>query len=387
MKSVVFIAILVIYTGLLSQAQQTNSHADAKPTMHKLFKAIQDLLPYSLSEEKFTDPKNVSFIQKKLKELSEISDKIDHTSLVKSPTFKASRQALKTHFSEIERIYRIGNRNYARWQLNSTVPLCMSCHTQIPTESRRWDLSNITTGSYNDYEKAELLFMGRDFDSALKYYDLVIRDFPQNKIQVQYVEKSLERQLVIYSRVKRNFDKGIESLQVDAKNKNLPEYLQKNIKAWIALFRIQKRDGYPDPTKRDDAKIKKYAEKILNRNLWDDMVDANNPRLVKVLTLSGVLYEYLNNFPETPLKPEILRWLAECDRSLQETLFYSLSDLYLKECMENFSDTPVAKKCFEDYKESLTFSYSGSSGTHLPDDVKKELEDWHKKIFKNLNKK
>lgn len=375
----ILISCLFVYASFASD--QKTPPQDVKPTMHKIFADIKVLLPYMLNEDKFLDPKNNALIGTKLKEISQHAQETDHTSLIKSPTFKASSETLKTHFKEIERVFRVGNKSFARWQLNSTVPLCMSCHTQMPTHSRHWDLSDVLSSNLSDYERAELLFMGRDFDSSLKHYDQVIQSFPKNKITIQSVEKSLERKLVIFSRVKRDFDAGIKSLEANMTNKGLPEHITKNIKAWVALFRIQKREGFPNPKKKDDKAIKSYAEKILSRDLWDDMVDASNPRLVKVLTLSGVLYEYLSTFPSTDIKPDILNWLATCDRQLQETLFYSLADLYLKECMSEFSKHPTAKKCYEDYKDNLIFLYSGSSGTHLPDDVKSDLKMWSDKVF------
>lgn len=389
-SSIVFImaaSTFLISTSYAEQEKTTNNNPDVKPTMHKIFTHMRDLLPFMIHEDKFLDPKNNATISKKLKEMAKIAKETEHTSLIKSPTYKASSEALKTHFEEIERVYRLGNKNFARWQLNSTVPLCMSCHTQMPSHSRHWDLTEITSGALSDYERAEMFFIGRDFDSALKYYDKTITEFPDNKVPVQSLEKAFERKLVIFSRVSRDFDAGIKSLDKNLKNKKLPEFLSKNVKAWIALFRIQKREGFPNPKKRNDKAIKKYAEKILDRDLWDDMVDATNPRLVKTLTLSGVLYEYLSTFPETPLKPDILNWLAQCDRNLQETLFYSLADLYLKECMQQFPEHPTAKKCYEDYKDHLIFSYSGSSGVNLPDDVKKELQMWSDKVMKKESKK
>lgn len=380
MKVIFFLLFFCLLTSFASEKPEQKTTQEIKPTMHKIFANIKDLLPYMLHEDKFLDPKNNAFIGAKLKEISQHAQETEHTSLVRSPTFKASSETLKIHFKEIERVFRVGNKSFARWQLNSTVPLCMSCHTQMPTHSRHWDLSEILSSNLTDYERAELLFMGRDFDSSLKYYDQVIQNFPQNKLSVQSVEKSLERKLVIYSRVKRDFDGGIKNLESNLTNKNLPENLTKNIKAWAALFRIQKREGFPNPKKKDDKAIKTYADKILTRDLWDDMVDASNPRLVKILTLSGVLYEYLSTYPSTPIKPDILNWLATCDRQLQETLFYSLADLYLKECMSEFPNHPTAKKCYEDYKDNMIFLYSGSSGTHLPDDVKSDLKMWSDKV-------
>jgi len=375
MKKIILISFVCIVSMNLSaqNSKREEKSSNLQPTMHKIFYNMQELLPYMADEEKFVDPKNDKFISDKLKESSELMKSARHANELNSPTLKISREVLENHFAEMNRVFRLGNKSFARWQLNSTVPLCMNCHTQSPSASRHWDLAELTKGATSNFNKAELLFMGRDFDGALKMYNEITRRFPENKAKIMDVEKSFERKVVIFSRVRRDFQGGIKNLNDDIKeNKNLPEYLVKNINAWIALFRIQLREGYPDPLKSNDKIIQKYVTTELKNNLWDDMIDASNPRLVKNLTVSGILFEYLNTHPNSQIKPDILYWLAVIDKQLQETLFYSLSDLYLKQCMMEFTKHPTAKKCYDQYKLNMILAYSGSSGTHLPGDIKKE---------------
>lgn len=384
MKYAFIIAGLILLASLIVQSQTPpqSKPATVQPAMHKIFSNMQALLPFMASEEKFKDPKNDKFIGDKLKESAALIKEVKHSAQLNSPTLQISRDVLENHFKEIDRIFRVGNKSFALWQLNSTLPLCMSCHTQSTSSSRHWDLAELIKGPISDFDKAELLFMGRDFDSSLKLYNKIIDGFPENNVRIMDVEKAFERKVVVFSRVTRDFKAGIKSLNENLKaNKHLPEYLVKNVKAWIALFRIQLKEGFPDPTKSNDQIIKKYVEKQLKTNLWDDMIDASNPRLVKNLTVSGILYQYLNTHPKTKLKPDILNWLALLDKQLQDTLFYSLSDLYLKQCMTEFPKHPTAKKCFDQYKLNTILSYSGSSGVHVPDDIKKELKDFSLKIY------
>ena len=377
MKKIIFLAIcLSVSVYATNQAVQ--------PTMHKLFAKFQELAPFMIDEEKFSDPKNNKFIGDALKEMKSLAAEVKHAEQIKATTLKVSQMALQDHFNDIERVFRTGNKSFARWELGSTVSLCISCHTQTPSKSRNWDIADITRGNLNDYQKAELLFMGRDFDDALKYYDSVINEYPKNKIPVHQVEKSLERKVVIFARTKRDFDAAVKSFQTNLKNKKLPGSFDKNINAWIGLFRIQKRNGFPNPKTSTDKDIQKYVERESKRGLWDDIADAQNttnPRLVKNLTVSGVLYEYLMTNSNTKIKPDILLWLAITERKMQDTLFYSLADLYLKECMNEFTKHPTAKKCFDEYKDNTIISFSGSGGVFLPDDVKKELKELSLKVY------
>jgi len=89
---------------------------------------------------------------------------------------------------------------------------------------------------------------------------------------------------------------------------------------------------------------------------------------------SGLLQEYLYNHPASPLLPKILFWASISERQLSKSYFYSLADVYLKECIKKFPKDPYAKRCFKEYEDNLYFGYTGSGGTHLPPQEKKELE-------------
>ena len=104
------------------------------------------------------------------------------------------------------------------------------------------------------------------------------------------------------------------------------------------------------------------------------MLDAIDPSLVNYLRVSGILNEYLLTHPNTKVEPEILYWLAICDRSISNNFFFSLADMYLKECITRYPSAPIAKKCFTEYETQTTLGYTGSSGIHVPPEVKAELK-------------
>jgi hypothetical protein len=73
-------------------------------------------------------------------------------------------------------------------------------------------------------------------------------------------------------------------------------------------------------------------------------------------------------------RAELLYWLAICDRVLEYQFQYSLSELYLKECIVGYPGSKYARQCYNELERDMVFSYSGSSGTHIPEDVKNSLE-------------
>ncbi|MDO9181111.1 MAG: hypothetical protein Q7U04_01820, partial [Bacteriovorax sp.] len=56
-----------------------------------------------------------------------------------------------------------------------------------------------------------------------------------------------------------------------------------------------------------------------------------------------------------------------------QTYFFSLGDLYLKDCIRKYPASPYAKKCYQEYSDSIEAGYSGSSGTDIPASERREL--------------
>jgi len=367
--------LLVVLSATVAHAKK-----DVRMEMHEILYQMQVLRPYMVDQDKFNDPKNAGKITEHLETLSTHVKKLKHGEIANAPGLKFSQKVLQEHVNDTARVFKLGNKDYARWSLNSTFSICMSCHTQAPSDSRNWSLIGFTKFG-SEYDHAEFLFAARDFEHALEKFDNLINGFPDNGLKELDLEKVVARKVAIFARVKRDFKAGMTSLIQSQKNKSIPPHIAKNLAAWEATFREAMNSSYPNPKTATDTEIKSYVEREMKTGLWDKMIQASNPRLVTNMTVSGVLYEYLNLHPKTELRPEILYWLSQCDRSLNNNFFFSLSDIYLKECIQQHSNHPVAKKCFDDYEASTIVSYSGSGGVHLPREVRKELDILRIKVY------
>jgi hypothetical protein len=129
----------------------------------------------------------------------------------------------------------------------------------------------------------------------------------------------------------------------------------------------------PDIKTASEEQVRSFVKKLIGSEL-NSKLTFNNEKMVGFLRASGFLYQYLGQNEKTDFTGEILYWLALADRRLSNDLFYSLADIYLKDCVREYSKLPIAKKCFDEYKDGILFSYTGSSGTNIPDDVQAELK-------------
>ena len=94
---------------------------------------------------------------------------------------------------------------------------------------------------------------------------------------------------------------------------------------------------------------------------------------ITLLVASGVLSKYLNDHPKTKNTPEILYWISVAERRLSNTYFFTISDLYLKDCVKLYSKSPFARKCYNLYESNIESAFSGSGGMDIPPSEKNEL--------------
>jgi hypothetical protein len=269
-------------------------------------------------------------------------------------------------------VFDKGNKEYALWTLRSTLGVCMSCHTQLPAVSTRFTAMNDDQVLANPFEEAEFLFVIRNFDAAMPLYSRAITGYPGDEVDISDVEQAIYRQLYYYLRVARDPLGLAAALKDGAANTQLPARLREQMERLQAAAMSAQDQAYPQFTQNQTAELRQYVEAMMNTELVGDVSLDSPEAAIAALKLSSVLYEYLNAHPDTPLKADILYWLSFCERRYQS--MQSLPDLYLRQCVLEHPASPVANQCLADYVDSVTLAFTGSGGTHIPDDVAEELD-------------
>lgn len=355
------------------------ARADVKPYMDQMLQEIFTLKPFIVSEEDYRNPKNAPLIEKSLQNMVALSEKISHEGKIRDSGFSVSSKAMTQQLKEAEIVYRVGSKDYSLWMLRSTLATCMSCHTQLPSSSTKFEFMNKDKFLAKPFDEAEFLFIVRNFDKAVPVYEDLLVTHPQKDPSVEHAEQALSRLTYYYVRVKRDLDGFLSSLGKVLKNEKLPSFLKERIQGLQAAATKIKNQPYPEFTDKQDRDLRRFAEKNLKKELSGDF-EMTPERDIAYLRISSVLYKYLDQYPQTKLKPEILYWLSFCERRYQEKAFYSLPELYLKQCLQDYPKSKIAPSCLKEYTELVEMAYTGSSGTHIPADVKRELEDYRRQI-------
>lgn len=349
-------------------------------TMLAIGKNMAKLFPVLFRDDEFKALENKKLIQDSIDNILALFENAGPHFQSRTITFKTSFEVLEEHLRETRKAFEGGNSGYAQQLLKEAVSICTSCHTQDKKE--RTLFKETSRKSFTrDFEYAEFSFMTRNYGDAIKYYDNFLAS-PHEKATENEMLTALKRELTIFAQVYNDPGQGADHLREHLSKDKLTPYVQRNVTEWIKGLRELEGSNVFIENAKDFASLEALVHEYLGP--MDNPGTTAIPSKKEVVFhvwLRGLLYTYLNKNPTQDEIPKILYWLSMNDRATNYSYYYSLADLYLQECMLIFTKHPYAKKCYEEYKEYIEFSYSGSLGTEIPDDLKKELETLHRKVY------
>jgi len=351
-------------------------------TMKSIGENMSHLFPVMFHEKDFQAPQNRAEIKKRLDNIvtlfANAGPHFEHRSI----TFRTSYEVLFSHLKETQASFNKGNLIYAHNLLREAVSICTSCHTQ--DNKGRTLFQGVTRTRFDDdYEYAEFSFMTRNYPDAIQYYDRFLA-----KPHANYTEKetltALKRELTIFAQVYNDPGQGADHLRSQLTKSTMTPYVKKNVMEWIKGLRELENSDVFIENKKDFASLEKLVHQYLGPlNQPGAGIAPSKKKKVFHVWLRGLLYRYLNGHPKPQEVPKLLYWLSINDRATNYSYYYSLADLYLQECMLSYSNDPYAKKCYQEYKDYVEFSYSGSQGMEIPPDVEKQLKQLHNKVYGN----
>ena len=234
-------------------------------------------------------------------------------------------------------------------------------------------------GLYTDFEYAEFNHMTRNYEKALKFYDQTIQHFKGEKSFNS--SEAIKRQLSLYVMSLGQPEEAYKYLKTLEGDKKLDYFTKSDLKDWVKSLHEWNQKQKILEDKITGENIENYVERVLDTiEDVETLVSEEKDRVI-YLGLQRKLNDFLNSNPSPSTVPVALYWLSLIERKLNYNLFFSFGDLLLKECIISYTRHPYAKKCYQEYKNQMIFSFSGSGGLHLPDEVKMELDLYKKKIY------
>ena len=360
------------------------NHKEAKAVMNNVYDAYVKIIPYVYAERSEIDNliKSKSNQDELIKNLNDIANSFKtarHVEFFQKPGFRPSLMTINQHIDETIQSIQSHNYTFAQSRLKAIAALCVSCHSQLSESVSKHAFGSAISSEKrerfpSDFAYANYLFLVRRFGESSRYFEQTIKTHlekaPSEDLALNHeINSSLRRVLSIYTKITFNPDKAENFLKGYQDQKNMNPLMKTTITEWIRAL---------DKWKKFDPRNMGSISKFIKNKLVP--LESNKEKLssgesdIAYLIASGVLSKYLTENPRSQLTPEILYWLSITERRLSNTYFFSLSDLYLKDCITLYPKNSFAKKCYQEYEDNITFGFSGSAGTDIPKEEKQELE-------------
>lgn len=372
------IAILLVSTLISSPLLAQTGKNEAKVIMDGVYDSFIKVIPYVYSDEKKmeglkTNPDQKQSLVKNLTDISDFFKSARHVEYFQRPGFRPSLETINDHLNNTLRSVKSDNYAFAHKRLKSLTALCISCHSQLSEQASENTFGNsikkVKRETFDsDYAYGNYLFLVRRFSESEKFFDAALETAIKSSNELE-LYPSMRRLISIHTKIEFNYDDAQNVITRINNSAGLPVLAKNTLANWEKDLKTWKNFN-SKKVKSIEGFIKKYLYTLDT----DKAKTAGGEKDITLLIASGVLSKHLNDHPTTKLAPEILYWLSISERRLSNTYFFSLSDLYLKDCIRLYPKSKFAKKCYTEYAENIEFGYSGSGGTDIPVEEKQELE-------------
>lgn len=349
-----------------------SSSVFGKPTvqMDSAFKALTDVVPYLTNKELFLKKTNHQFIINKVGDVRNAFRSAKHDALLKEDLFAPSYLIVNQNLDESLKSLKAGNADYAHWRLKELTSLCLDCHTRMPKEySSRYEMGELTVDDKKFSNPYNLgiaqLIVRRTIDAKTSFTKSIDEMIMQKDLEKMALP--FKQMLLIEAKVLKKPKDMVVFIDHYLKKNQLPESLKLTLKTWKKRLLDWDSTDYLSNDKQLKDFISKKIKPLKQKASFDEEFD------VDTLIISGLLSNYLFYNPKTALAPEINYWIGWSEKHLKREDFFGSGDLFLKQCIKRYPESPTAPSCLDEYKESVEFEFSGSSGTHIPQEIKLEI--------------
>lgn len=351
--------------------------------MRELYALLSDILSDSSSSARFASPKNRARIGKNVTELASAAHSLGKGSPDADPTVRilASLFADETHRASQE--FKRGNSEYARGILQGITSYCIACHTRsgnsgsefasLPLEPHGTELSTL--------EKGTFFAATRQYDRALAEFRKLIENSGLASQDPISWERAVRYALAITVRVKNSPDLTLDIANRVLNTAGAPYFMKQDAAIWKKAI-AQWKD---EPARHEITAAGLYAEanRLMDRARAEQRYPLDRSADVDYLRASARIHELLRKAPDGELQQQAFLMAGASYEVLRTLNLGELNEIYYEACVRRDPKTEIARTCFERYEQSLYAGYSGSSGTHLPQDVRDRLAALRKLMQKD----
>lgn len=367
------ISTALLIAAVLALSFTTSTRAeDVKSSMRSLVDPLRELQPYIANENKFTDPRNKEKVERLLQTIRK-----DFHSLAQVPTRYKKLPGFENNLNNVIDLLDDSTRrlnenksSYAWWRLQSLTADCFACHATYKVTSH-YSSNEMIDPSLNPLERSRFLLATRQFSQAQDALLSVLKD-PEYR---PYYDQTLRSLLLVLTRVSKDPHEGAKVLENVLAQSKLPQDDARTVQRWINGFNEWAKSKPVFPAARVAT-----GEKLIRTGLTHGVdFEQDDVALLRGTALIHDALEAGDISTDDRRKGLYLLGLAYSNLSLFFTEGWG--EMYLEQCIEEFPNTKEAQLAYTAYRRKIFDDFTGSSGTHLPDEIKLHLEELRRKAY------
>lgn len=349
-----------------------------KQTMHEIFAAMKELLPLSLNSEAFDSPANDKKILGALQQLSKNAGKLGTHAAPLNNDYSFAGRSLARDAAAIESKFARGRKDEARYLLGHISEACITCHSKMPEKTAFHAGDLFEKGQLRDldiYETASMQTAMRQFTNAIQTYESIIGD-KNIPVADMILHGVVTDYLILVLRVKyepKRAEAVLAALQARA---DTPQFLKLDLAAWRQSLKQL-------PSVPANKHLLAKARQTINDAQRRAEYPLDDRNFVDYVYASRLLHEVLNAAKSpSPQVAEAYYYLGLTETVIARSFWLSETEFYLETSIRMAPRSPFAMNAYSLLEEHALLEYSGSSGIHLPADVKANLGQLYELITK-----
>jgi tetratricopeptide (TPR) repeat protein len=233
MKILLALFFLVGLSAVYAKSKKEES-IPLRKDMNSISGHIRKLAPFIASEAEFNKESNQKVIQKNLVELSALFKNIKNHQVMDRQGLAINRQIMSEQLKQTVNLFNAKKKSEARAKFQASLSLCISCHTQSPGIKDHKLITDVELEGFklSDFEKADMYFVTRDFEKAIKLYDAFLKGSKKTDND-EFIFDAFERELIYYVKIKKSFPEAKSKLEELMKGNNFNEKVTQEVNDWL----------------------------------------------------------------------------------------------------------------------------------------------------------
>lgn len=356
----------------------TSDNGNWTGQMENMAQDVKKLLPFLYDRDAYQDPKNRETVSHALKNFAQAAHHVQPETgkkiLGDDPLIEYSLSSLTEELNRASHSYDMGQYEYSRSVAKASLSYCFQCHTvtQTGSSAAKWDLDQVQNLNLQPLEKADLLVATRKYDKALTYMEGLLSSPDFLKNYAFDFESLLRRYLALIIRVENAPRRALKELDKIMGHNDTPHYILEQAEGWRQSLKAwQKEKKHPIRTTKDlFAQVEKHFKKAESIQHYEK----DHAGDVEYLRATAQLHEGMKLLKTPEDQAHALYLLGRAYEVLDELGSWNLHETYYEACIDKDPKSAMAKRCYSRLEASLYMGYSGSSGTHLPNEERERLK-------------